>query len=289
VKKKIFIFGANGNLGKYLTVYLKDKYNIFSDKNLKKKINSKNIETIKKLLTKCNPDTVINLIAKTNVDECEKKKKLAKMSNYIIPKNITKNIEQKKCHLIHLSTDQLYNGGKNLKNLEKKINPINYYAYSKFLGEKEASKFKKSTILRTNFIGINKVKNKKSLSDWIVKSVKEKKNINTYSNIIFSPLYIKTLCKFIDMAIKKRIYGIYNLGSKNSISKYNFSILLCKYLNLDTTLIKKKNYINNLVGAKRPLNMSLDVRKFEKDFKINLPYVRNEIKLTAKDYYKKIN
>jgi hypothetical protein len=35
----------------------------------------------------------------------------------------------------------------NLKNLEKKINPINYYAYSKFLGEKEASKFKKSTIL----------------------------------------------------------------------------------------------------------------------------------------------
>lgn len=284
MKKKIFIFGANGNLGKYLTVYLKNKYTIFSDKNLKKKINSKNIEIIKKLLTKYNPDVVINLIAKTNVDECEKKKKLAKISNYIIPKNITKNIMQEKCHLIHLSTDQLYNGTKNLKNLEKKVNPINYYAYSKFLGEKEVLKYKKSTILRTNFIGINKVKNKNSLSDWIVKSIKEKKNINTYSNIIFSPVYVKTLCKLIDIAIQKRIYGIYNLGSKNSISKYDFSILLCKYLNLNTTLIKKQNYINNFTSAKRPLNMSLNVRKFEKDFKVNLPYVRNEIKLTAKDY-----
>jgi len=211
---------------------------------------------------------------------------MAKKSNQIIVKNIIKAIKRanNKCHFIHISTDQVYRGTTNSKNLEQRANPINYYGQTKLWGENEALKIESSTILRTNFIGINKIKEKNSLSDWIVKSLKKNKKIKTYSNIIFSPLHIKTLCKYISIVIRKKIYGIYNLGSKDSISKYNFSIILCNNLRLNKKLIKKSIYNKNLSRANRPLNMSLNIKKFEKVFNVKLPSIQNEIKLTLKDY-----
>lgn len=286
MKKKIIIFGSRGNLGTYLINYLRNKYRIISEESLKKKINFENVSEIKKILQKYKPETIINLIAKTDVDECEINKQLAKKSNQVIVKNIIKAIKgaNNKCHFIHISTDQVYRGTTYSKNLEKSANPINYYGQTKLWGENEALKIQSSTILRTNFIGTNKIKDKNSLSDWIVKSLRKNKKIKTYSNIIFSPLYIKTLCKYISIVIRKKIYGIYNLGSKNSISKYNFSIILCNNLRLNKKLIKKSIYNKNLSRANRPLNMSLNIKKFEKIFNVKLPSIQNEIKLTLKDY-----
>jgi dTDP-4-dehydrorhamnose reductase len=288
LKKKIIIFGSRGNLGGYLIDYLNNKYTIISEKSLKKKINFENIYEIKKILLTYNPQTIINLIAKTDVDECEIKKNLAKKSNQIIVKNITEAIKSTniKCHFIHISTDQVYSGKGHSKNSETDSNPINYYGKTKFWGENEALKINSTTILRTNFVGSNKIKNKYSLSDWIVNSLEKNKKIRTYSNITFNPLYIKTFCKYINVVIRKKIYGIYNIGSKNSISKYNFSSMLCKYLKLNKKLIQKTFYNKSLSRAKRPLNMSLNIKKFEKTFDINLPNVKKEIALTGKDYLK---
>lgn len=286
MNNRIIIFGSRGNLGTYLINYLKNKYKIVSEKSLKKKINFENIAQIQKILQKYKPDTVINLIARTNVDECEINKPLAKKSNQIIVKKIIKAIKNanKKCHFIHISTDQVYSGTTYSKNTEKSANPINYYGQTKLWGENEALKIQSSTILRTNFIGVNKIRDKNSLSDWIVKSLKKNKKIKTYSNIIFSPLHIKTLCKYISIVIGKKIYGVYNLGCKDSISKYNFSIMLCNNLRLNKKLIKKSVYNKSSSRAKRPLNMSLNIKKFEKNFNVKLPSIQNEIKLTVKDY-----
>jgi dTDP-4-dehydrorhamnose reductase len=60
--------------------------------------------------------------------------------------------------------------------------------------------------------------------------------------------------------------------------------MLCKNLELNKKLIKKTIYNKNSSRAKRPLNMSLNIQKFEKIFNVKLPSVQNEIKLTVKDY-----
>jgi dTDP-4-dehydrorhamnose reductase len=281
LKKIIFIFGSYGNLGGYLIKYLKKQYRIISEKSFKKTtiLNTKHLV---KLINKYKPIAIVNCIAKTNVDFCEMYKNEANISNHIIIKNMIKSIKNTNCHFIQISTDQLYNGKNNKEN---SIKLINHYGVSKRKGEIEALKFKFSTILRTNFIGKNIAK-KNSLSDWIVNSVKRKIKINTYSNIKFSPLHIGTLCKYILLVIKKKKYGIFNLGSSNNISKYDFSIRLCKKLNLDSKFINKTIYKKEFSLAERPLNMSLDVKKFEKQFNIKLPSINNEIKLTSRDYIK---
>ena len=47
---------------------------------------------------------------------------------------------------------------------------------------------------------------------------------------------------------------------------------------------KKTNYEKKTFGVERPLDMSLNVLKFEKKFKIKLPSVKSEILKLVKEY-----
>jgi len=278
-------------LGKKLIKILKKKNKKIKKKNetQKKKLKkTKNLfNFFLKQIKKNKPDVIINLVALTNVDECENDKKLAKKTNVFFTKELVQaiNTYHKKIHLIHISTDQVYNGKGS--HIEKTTQPINFYGYTKLQGEIFAQKTF-STILRTNFIGKAENKKKLSLSDWIVNSVVKNKKIDLFKNIFFSPLHTSTLVKLIEKVIKMKKKGIFNLSSKSKISKADFANRLCKELKLSLKNINKTNYNYKKLLAKRPLDMSLNVSKFEKYYNVKLPKVTNEIKKLVKEYSSEI-
>ena len=82
--------------------------------------------------------------------------------------------------------------------------------------------------------------------------------------------------------------GVFNLSSKSKISKADFANRLCKELKLSLKNINKTNYNYKKLLAKRPLDMSLNVSKFEKYYNVKLPKVTNEIKKLVKEYSSEI-
>jgi dTDP-4-dehydrorhamnose reductase len=284
---KISVYGSSGFLGiKLVKYFLSKNYYVSKDsKNFKVKLKKKKniFNLLLKDIKKNKPDTIINLVALTNVDHCEKQKNLAINTNSIFLKELTKSINcySKNIHVIHISTDQVYNGTGQHK--ENKTSPVNYYGLTKLKGENFAKKIF-STILRTNFIGKGSSKQKANLSDWIVNNVKKNNEISTYKNIFFSPLHTTTLIKLIEKVLKAKRKGTFNLAAKTKISKAEFAKLLCKGLKLNTRCVKVINYKYSNLLAKRPLDMSLNVTKFEKIFNIKLPKVTKEIKKLAQDY-----
>ena len=107
--------------------------------------------------------------------------------------------------------------------------------------------------------------------------------VDLFKDIYFSPLYIKSLVKIIIKLIPSKKIGIFNIGSRDKISKSNFILLVAKKLKIKL----RYNLINysefKKTNTKRPKNMSMNIKKFEKEFNIKLPYVKNEIKkLTIK-------
>ena len=84
----------------------------------------------------------------------------------------------------------------------------------------------------------------------------------------------------------KVIKGIFNLGSDQKISKYDFALKIADEFKLNKKLIepiklRKKAYI-----AKRPLNMFLNNRKFKKSLKISKIHIKNQISKLKKTYEK---
>jgi dTDP-4-dehydrorhamnose reductase len=279
MKKKILILGSSGLLGLHLINYLKKYHknfqiNIFKRSNI---YNFNNNKFCARFLKKNSFDYIINLSAITDIDFCKNNKKLTKSVNYEIVNLICKNILKYnlKCHLIHISTDQIYK--KYINNFEEKFNIINYYSRTKILAEKECLKVN-STIIRTNFFG-NSLNNKRlSFTDWIYYNLKKNSKIYVATDILFSPVRIKTLCKIIHLCILRKKIGIFNVGSNKGFSKYNFAIYFAKLLKMNKNLIFKTKLQKLNLVEKRHKDMRMQLKKFEKIFDYKLPSLKNEIK-----------
>jgi dTDP-4-dehydrorhamnose reductase len=285
-KCTVLILGASGFLGNYVCrQFNQSNFTIIrQSRKIKKnfyKINLLNKYETEKKLYKIKPDFILNLAALTSIEECEKNYKLAYDSNVTIIKNLQNYLKSnKRCHLLQISTDQIYSGKGPHK--EKKVNPVNNYALTKYLGEIEAIK-SNATILRTNFVG-KSLNLDKGLVDWFINSCKANKQISLFKDVLFSPLEISSLSKIILQIIKKRKPGIYNLGTKDSISKSRFLRRIAKKLNLNRKNLKDINLNKVKKIVKRPKDMRLNVNLFEKTFKIQLPKINEVINKICSNY-----
>ncbi len=280
---KILIIGSTGVLGNYLKNFFfkLKKFKIYaSGYKTKTQLNFNLLKKkeILNILKKNKPNIIINCVANTNVDFCEKYFNHAYLANTITVKNLIFSIKKLrlKSHLIHISTDQVYNKKKrNIKSSEKDINLSNNYSVTKYLGELEAKKYKIATILRMNFYGKSFLKKRKFFSGFVISKLLQSKRIHLAKNITYNPINVFLLARIILIIIKKRILGTYNIGSADSVSKYSFAKILAKKLKLNDKLIY--SYNSNYRMHKRPLNTSVSIKKIEKTLKIKLPDFKDSL------------
>jgi dTDP-4-dehydrorhamnose reductase len=170
------------------------------------------------------------------VDQCEDDKEITDKINVFATKNIVDRVLNKEIRLIYISTDAVYDGTGGNCSEDDNINPLNYYGRSKFEGELEVLKKEKSIILRTNLFGWN-IQEKKSLGEWILAELKAGRQIKGFKDAYFSTIYTMEFARVIDIAIQNQLSGIYNCGSVNSCSKYEFAIKIADCFGFHKTLI----------------------------------------------------
>ena len=284
----ILISGSNGLLGANLKEFFnkkKIKYCTIGRKNCHFNGDIQDYPFVEKTIKDLMPEIFINLAAITDVDYCENNKEATYKINTEFPEVVAKAMKSnsEKYYIIQISTDQIYNGkGPHLENAP---NPINEYSRSKFEIEKKLIKYN-SICLRTNFFGKSEHATKLSFSDKIYNSCINKSNLNLFKDVYFSPVSFNTIFKVIEILIKKKITGIYNLGTKNGMTKEEFAVYFCKCLNLNNKYIIGNSLKDINLSAKRPGDMRLDSSKLEADLNIQLQNLRNEINSIKDSYIK---
>ena len=259
MKKKILIFGKNSFIGSNLYTFLKNKHivKIIS-------FNSKSLINLNKF------DYVINCsINKNYINKPYSK-------NYDFDFKIVNKLN-KNTHFIFFSSRKIYKPRANIYE-RSKIRCLNNYEKNKFITEKKILKIKgnKSIILRvSNIIGFKKYNPRKihhTYLDYLINKIKKRElilNHNEYKDF----LDINTFSKIINLIIKKKVFGIYNISMGKKVYLRDLNNWL-----LNSLRNKKKLKIIKLKKDKKNQSFYLNNSKIRKkiDFKINIAQLKKE-------------
>lgn len=283
--KRILVTGAYGFLGPILCASLESRGYVVLKQGRKPGAqlccDPSRPGVLEKLLDRHKPDVLINLIAKADVDGCEKDPEAAYVANVDVVRSLAAAVAQRGVHLIHLSSDHLYDGPGPSK--EDMARPVNVYARTKFEGESAALAVG-ATVLRTNFVGRSVVPGRRSLSDWMVGCLRTGEPFTVFRDVFFSPLHVSTVCLCIERAAVSNRGGIFNLGARGGVSKAEFAVILADLLGVDRSRMVVGNYFDVPQAVARPRDMTMAVEKFEAAFGCTLPEIGSEIELLADQY-----
>jgi dTDP-4-dehydrorhamnose reductase len=274
---KLLISGASGLLGSKITKFaeqaghkLYSGYFMHQPKNGEPvKIDLKNNESVLKTIQETDADIIIHCAALTDVDTCEVNRDLAKIINVDGTKSVIKGANNSGVFLVYISTDYVFDGIKGNYSEEDETKPVNFYGYSKLLGEKAVTKESKNYLIaRTSVVyGDKPASGKINFALWLIENLKANKEIRILTDQFSSPTLNSNSAEMLLEACEKRLNGIYHIAGASRISRYDFAVRLAEKLNLDKNLIKKTQTKDMQWKAPRPRDSSLNTLKAQNTLK----------------------
>jgi len=229
------------------------------------------------LLEQVRPTKVINCAAFTNVDECERSPDIARLLNVEVPRMLAAACARAGVSLVHISTDSVFDGKRGNYSEEDEPAPVNEYARSKLDGERAVQEiFPEALVIRTNFIGASE-SGKAGLADWITSNLEAGSRIDSFDDVVFSPLLATEVARLLFEAVDSGLHGLYHASAADSCSKYELARRLSAVLALDSTLIRRASLADASMTAARPLNTSLSSSRIATALGRLMPSVDNAV------------
>lgn len=267
-KKKILIIGITSIVG-YRFYKLNKNFEIFGlcrrwpenkNKNIYE-VSDLKINYVQSMIETIKPDVVINCISIGNVDECEIDPTKAEVINHNFAIELINLSRIHNYKLIHFSSSLIYDGTNAPYNENSIAKPLNKYGELKLLTDKylRDNFDNKNLLLRpTTIYGVKENFQRDNPANFIIQKIMNEQDFMLVDDVITNLLYIDDFIKIIQILIDKNMYGEFNIGGDEPISRYDFGLKIFQLLNNKNLNFKKTSSLDFRCIAERPLNTVLD-------------------------------
>lgn len=265
--KTILVTGSNGLLGQKITdLFLGTKsFKLIATSKgrnrhpvtagyIYEELDICNPEQLKSILEKYHPDTIIHTAAMTNVDACENEKDLCRALNVEAVQFIVNECRRLDIHLVHLSTDFIFDGESGPYSEDDEPNPVSFYGQSKLDAEKVIqSGHIRAAILRTIIVyGIINDMSRSNIVLWAKGALEKGAPINVVNDQWRMPTLAEDLAQCCILAVEKQAEGVYNASGKDMMSIIDIVEEVAAFWKLDKSLINPISSDSLNQPAKRP-------------------------------------
>jgi len=281
---KVLITGSNGLLGQKLLHKLRTDTSVefiatsIGDNRVSEKEGYKYISLditskseVENIIFSEKPDVIINTAAMTNVDACEDNKQECDALNVDAVKYLSDCAIEINAHLVHISTDFIFDGENGPYSEDDIPNPLSYYGLSKLKSETlllESSC--KWTVLRTIIVfGVAENLSKGNLILWAKGALEKGDPLNIIDDQFRAPTLAEDLADACVLSFQKRKYGIYNASGKDIMSIYEIVERIARHYNYSTENLNRisTSTLNQL--ATRPPKTGFILDKSNKELGYN--------------------
>lgn len=263
---KILITGANGLLGYKLVQLLSQQNDIQTIATGRRRISDLPVNVLfsklditdpiqtEKIISNLKPDVIINTAAMTQVDQCETDRDACWKVNVTGVENLIAACAINQTHLVHISTDFIFDGSHGPLDERAVPNPVNFYGESKLGGEKALQESTISwAILRTVLVyGVTPDMSRSNIVLWVKKSLEDGKVINVVNDQWRTPTLAEDLAMGCFLAATKKAKGIYNISGEEVLTPYDIAIQTADFFKLDKALINATDSSKFKQPAMRP-------------------------------------
>lgn len=265
MSKRVLITGSNGLLGQKLIDVFKNNHRLLatslgncllsdiSDFEYQP-LDITNKDAIDRLFDEFKPDAVVNSAAMTDVDGCEDNKSTCDDLNVHAVDFLVQACQRNQAHLVHISTDFIFDGNDGPYSETDEPNPLSYYGLSKLKSEKILYQSTiKWTILRTIILyGTAENLQRNNIVLWGRSALKEGKPLNIIDDQFRAPTLAEDLAQACFLAIEKEATGIYNASGKDIMSIYEMIERMADFYQCDKSHINRISSSTLNQKAKRP-------------------------------------
>jgi dTDP-4-dehydrorhamnose reductase len=276
---KILVTGSNGLLGQKLTHLLQNEKSISLIATARGKsvlpithgifvsLDITDATEVDSVIAETQPDVIINTAAMTQVDQCETEREACWKANVTSVENLVRACVKNNVHLVHVSTDFIFDGTYGPLDEKAKPNPVNYYGESKLAAEEVLIKSSINwSILRTVLVyGITQDMSRSNIVLWVKNSLEQGKTIQVVNDQWRTPTLAEDLAMGCYLAAKTKAVGIYHISGKDFLSPYDIAIATADFFKLDRSLIKATDSTQFKQPAQRPPKTGFIIDKARKE------------------------
>lgn len=272
---KFFITGVNGQLGYDVKRELLERGYTDILAPTRVDLDITNEDAVKKMIREYRPSVIFHCAAYTAVDKAEEEQEKCYQVNVLGTKYLTEAAKEVGAKIIYISTDYVFDGTKEgLYQIEDKVNPVNYYGKTKYLGENFIREYDNHIIVRISWVfGING----KNFIRTMLNLAELHKELNVVCDQIGSPTYTKDLAGLLVNMFLSNVKGLYHVTNEGYCSWYEFAEFIFKESRKKVKVhpILTKDY---KTIAKRPLNSKLSKESLDDIGMKRLPEWQDAVK-----------
>ncbi len=211
-------------------------------------------QAVMALLHEWQPDSVVHTAAMTQVDDCELNPAACRIANVEAVANVVASCEAVGAHLVHLSTDFIFDGSHGPLDEKATPNPVNYYGQTKLEAEKLVQQAATGwAIARTVLVyGVVPGLSRSNIILWVKESLEQGKTIRVVDDQWRTPTLAEDLAMGCWLLAKNKAQGVYNISGADMLTPYQMALQVADYFGLDKRLIVRADSTTFSQPAKRP-------------------------------------
>lgn len=224
-------------------------------------------DAIHRFIDKHQPQVIISSAAMTQVDQCETERDVCWLNNVTSVGYLAEACEKRNVHLIHLSTDFIFDGTHGPLDETAVPNPVNFYGESKWASEKIVMQSSCPwTIIRTVLVyGKPAFPGRSNIVMWVKESLENKKPIKVVHDQWRTPTFVNDLATGCILAAEKKATGLYHISGEEMMTPYELAVRVAAHFRLDASLITPTDIHGFQQPAKRPPRTGFNITKAKKE------------------------
>jgi len=206
------------------------------------------------------PDGVVHLAAVPDIAPCREDPETARRLNADVPGELASACERAGSRLVHVSTDQVFDGSRGGWREQDEAAPLHVYGQTKLAGERAvAAACPAAAVLRPGLVTGRAPAGRRSSTSALLDTLSRGASPSMFTDEVRSPVAAEDVARAVaDLLERPETGGLLHCGGPEPLSRYRLARREAERAGIDPDRVGAGTRVAAGLDAERPADLSLD-------------------------------